>query len=977
MSSDATGLLFPPARWRAIREAVARIELLPEADRDGALAALAAADADLAAGVRMLLDPGAERDELRDAVERMMPEAQEPMPAAVGPFRPVRRIGAGGMGVVYLAERGGTDFTQRVALKLLDGGDGWRMARMAARERRILSGLAHPNITAFVDAGIDGGRAWLAMEFVDGVTLLGWCAQRQLDVRERVRLFDQVCAAVAHAHAQLVVHRDLKPSNVLVSSDGTVKLLDFGIALALDPGEDQTPATRVFTPEYAAPEQLRGERVTTATDIHALGLVLFELVSGKRLPTLDRAADAGWTTQELSRQAAGTTPTTTATTDPMRRLLRGDLGRIIAHALAPDPARRYASVAVLRDDLARWIEYRPLGLTRPGFGYPVSRFVRRHRAAVAVSFVACAALLGTTAFALWQAHARSMETTRAQAQTQYARAMREFMTAVIDAASPNVNQGHPITPLLLIEKSEQQLDRFEDEPNQQADVMATLAKRYIDYGARDRAARLLERARKLLPSPDVSDEVRAHVHASFATLEVAEAKFEAAAADATGSVALLESLPNLDHKVLADYHMIIAQALDGLDDPARSEAFLRDSVRQDEAALGDSLLAVTEQWALLGWALGQQGRFDEAQQAYAHALAGNRKREGDDGFQVGHVYHEMSLVYAKANDLAQAEQAGREALRIYRAVLGPDHDRTLNQENSLLELVERQGRIAEALQQREPLIARASKPGVSTPRRLAGYLQVIGHDYALVGRLDEAERALRQSLALGEQAQGKRALPDQDARRDLGFVLTLRGRYDDAEKVLRETLAIEGEKRAASAVDTPRRLAEMLLGDLLRRRHRLDDALATLHRAASFPASVADTDTARPLVLARLSEAELDAGDVAAATADARSASEAARKAFLPIDIRNGYVLYALGRAQLAAGKAADAKATFDSSLAVRVPPQTDADPEVLEVKVALAAALAAEGRREQAQALAATVTPLLAASASPYAADLRQRLPH
>jgi serine/threonine-protein kinase len=977
MSADDAGLLFPPARWRTIREAVARIEQLPEAERDGALAALAVADADLAASVRTLLGPGEERDELRDAVERMMPEAQEPMPAAVGPFRPVRRIGAGGMGVVYLAERGGADFTQRVALKLLDGGDAWRMARMAARERRILSGLAHPNITAFVDAGIDGGRAWLAMEYVDGVPLLDWCAQRQLDVRERVRLFDQVCAAVAHAHAQLVVHRDLKPSNVLVSSDGTVKLLDFGIALALDPGEDQTPATRVFTPEYAAPEQLRGERVTTATDIHALGLVLFELVSGNRLPTLDRAPDAGWTTQELSRQAAGTTPTTTATTDPMRRLLRGDLGRIIAHALAPDPARRYASVALLRDDLARWLEYRPLGLTRPGFGYTVSRFVRRHRAAVAVSFVAFAALLGTTAFALWQAHERSMETTRAQAQTQYARAMREFMTAVIDAASPNVNQGHPITPLLLIEKSEQQLDRFAGAPNQQADVMATLAKRYIDYDARDRAGKLLERARALLPSPEVSDEVRAHVYAASATLDIAESKFEAAATDAARAAVLLDALPEPDHKILASYHMVTAQALDGLNDPARSEAFLRESVRQDEAALGDSVLAVTEQWALLGWALGQQGRFDEAQQAYAHALAGSRKREGDDGFQVGHVYHEMSLVYAKANDLGKAEETGREALRIYRAVLGPDHDRTLNQENSMLGLVERQGRIAEALQQREQLIGRASKPGVSAPRRLAGYLQVIGHDYALVGRFDDAEKALRQSLALGEQAQGKGALVDQDARCELGSVLTLSGRYDEAESVLRETLAIEREKRSASAVDTPRRLTEMLLGDLLRRRHRLQDALETLHRAADFPASVAANDTTRPLVLARLSEAELDAGDVTAAAADALSASEFARKAFVAHDIRNGYVLYALGRAQLAARHDGDAKGSLDAALAVRVPPQPDADPEVLEVKVALAAALAAEGRRQQAQALAAAVTPLLVASASPYATDLRQRLPH
>src|SRR4029077_19837182 len=149
---------------------------------------------------------------------------------------------------------------------------------------RILAALTHPNITAFVDAGNENGRAWLAMEYVEGEALRDYCEHHGLEVRERVRLFDQVCAAVAHAHAQLVVHRDLKPSNVLVNGEGTAKLLDFGIAQILDVTDERTPATRVFTPEYASPEQLRGDHATTATDIYSLGLMLYELIAGKRLP---------------------------------------------------------------------------------------------------------------------------------------------------------------------------------------------------------------------------------------------------------------------------------------------------------------------------------------------------------------------------------------------------------------------------------------------------------------------------------------------------------------------------------------------------------------------------------------------------------------------------------------------------------------------------------------------------------------------
>ena len=222
------------------------------------------------------------------------------------------------------------------------------------------------------------------MEYVEGEPLLEWCEQQGLDIRDRVELFDQVCAAVAYAHAQLVVHRDLKPSNVLVSRAGTAKLLDFGIAQVLDPSDDSTPATRVFTPEYAAPEQLRGERVTTATDVHALGLLLYELVSGRRLPTLESARSEEWSAAALVGHASSSPAQDSAEqSKSVARLLRGDLGRIISHATEPNPADRYGSAAMLREDLARWRDHRPLTLVRPSLAYAINRFVRRHRLAVA------------------------------------------------------------------------------------------------------------------------------------------------------------------------------------------------------------------------------------------------------------------------------------------------------------------------------------------------------------------------------------------------------------------------------------------------------------------------------------------------------------------------------------------------------------------------------------------------------------------
>lgn len=240
--SNTPSPLFAPERWQELRAHIDRLQALDSAARAAEIDRIAGTDAELALALRALADTQAGFDAAAS------PPMHEALPEKIGPFRRLREIGAGGMGVVWLAERRGSDFTQRVALKLLDGRVG-RLSRLAARERNILAALAHPNITAFVDAGVQEGHAWLAMEYVDGAPLLDYCAQHDLDPRERVRLFDQVCAAVAHAHTQLVVHRDLKPSNVLVNREGVVKLLDFGIALVLDSGDAATPATQVFTPE--------------------------------------------------------------------------------------------------------------------------------------------------------------------------------------------------------------------------------------------------------------------------------------------------------------------------------------------------------------------------------------------------------------------------------------------------------------------------------------------------------------------------------------------------------------------------------------------------------------------------------------------------------------------------------------------------------------------------------------------------------
>jgi serine/threonine-protein kinase len=535
MSSDAKTPLFAAARWRELRVLIDRLEALSADARERELAAVAARDAELAAAARDLLaEPSAAAVQPEHAVERLLEGIDAAIPGQIGPFQPVRRIGVGGMGTVWLAERRDADFVQRVALKLLDG-DAARMAQLAARERRVLASLSHPNITAFVDAGTADGRAWLAMEYVDGEPLLAYCAAHALGARARVALFDQVCAAVAHAHAQLIVHRDLKPSNVLVAEDGTVKLLDFGIARVLDASDEQAQATRVFTPEYAAPEQLRGERATTTTDIYALGLLLYELVSGRRLPTLERGgADPDWSTTTLARHAtvADAVSPEAAPRPPGidARLLRGDLGRIIAHTLAADPGQRYGTVAQLRADLRRWLEHRPLTIARPGLRYVATRFMRRNRVAVAIAAIALLALIGTTAFALWQARQAMRMAVRAEHS-------KNFLASLLTDANPFLSRRGGKSNIELLDSAAQRIDKeFPDAPDQQVELRQIIADALSRLGepklANDLQRRSVEQIRELRgersPQLGVALGVLAQTTEDSGDIEAARTQFEAA-----------------------------------------------------------------------------------------------------------------------------------------------------------------------------------------------------------------------------------------------------------------------------------------------------------------------------------------------------------------------------------------------------------------------------------------------------------------
>jgi tetratricopeptide (TPR) repeat protein len=415
-----------PETWIEVKQILADAIELPADRRDALLDVRCDGRPDLRREVEALLTAHAEADAFLDSpVEASASEESRSLTGRqFGPFRLGPQLGSGGMGVVYEADRVEGGYEQQAAIKIitLPADDPEALARFRL-ERQILATLHHPNVVTLIDGGVSpDGDAFLVMERVDGVRITDYCSERQLPLPERLRLFEAVCAAVQHAHQHGVVHRDLKPANILVTADGTPKVLDFGVAKIVAPTERDVTATGLLgpmTPDYASPEQLRGLPVTTAADIYALGVMLYEIVSGQRPYstkglTLDRVLDVV-VNDEPSRPstAARRTP---ATTPYPATALRGDLDAIVRKAMHKTATARYGSAQELADDLARWRASKPVLAREPSFGYLVRRTIRRHRAAAVATLVAIVAMVGGLGVALWQMRVAADERDRAQAR---------------------------------------------------------------------------------------------------------------------------------------------------------------------------------------------------------------------------------------------------------------------------------------------------------------------------------------------------------------------------------------------------------------------------------------------------------------------------------------------------------------------------------------------------------------------------------
>jgi len=411
---------------------------------------------------------------------------------SVGPYRLLRILGQGGMGTVWLAERDDMLQRRQVALKLPRVmTDRAQLAERLAREREILAGLNHPNIAHLYDAGIAAdGQPYLALEYVEGECIDAYCNRRQLGVADRLRLFIQVVRAVAHAHANLVVHRDLKPGNMMVTDSGDVRLLDFGIAKLLEHGETrETQFTRmtgrVLTPDYAAPEQIMGKAVATAADIYALGVVLFELLTGVRPYRLKRDSQAAL--EEAIVQTEVLRPSAAATVTALKKRLRGDLDTIVLKALKKEPAERYTTANALAEDIERFLARQPVLAQPDKRSYRLRKFVARNRLAVVAAGSVLIAVLAGSGVSIWQAR-------EARIGQQRAEEVKNFIESIFQDADPFSSGGEPTVKGLLIQAEERLSGRFSQQPSLRVELLTTLASGYIGINEFESAEKILSEA---------------------------------------------------------------------------------------------------------------------------------------------------------------------------------------------------------------------------------------------------------------------------------------------------------------------------------------------------------------------------------------------------------------------------------------------------------------------------------------------------
>jgi len=826
-------------RWERVQSLFHDVLDRPEPERAEFLKAACGADDGLQAEVASLLQEEARGASLLDhnlnQIARQVLDAPlKALPSEqFGPYRIKRLLGEGGMGVVYLAER--EDLGSVVAIKVLR--DAWlspaRMARFES-EQRTLASLNHPSIARLYDADcLENGTPWFAMEFVDGAPITDYCRKRESTVEERLRLFRSACEAVQYAHSQAILHRDLKPSNIFVKADGTVKLLDFGIAKQLESldaaAEPTRTVLRLMTPAYAAPERLQSGRAGTTSDVYSLGVILYELLAG-RLP-FDLSKKTPAEAELMVVRSEPENPAAVAAKHPgVLRAGRAewkDLDVLCLTAMHKDPGRRYRSVEALIRDIDHYLKGEPLEAQTDTWSYRVTKFVGRNRKAVAA-----AALVFTVIAA--EAAVFTTRLTRARnaalAETARTQRIQRFMLDLFGGGDKEAGPAHDLRVVTLIDRGVQEARTLNAEPEVQADLYLTLGGMYEKLDKFDRADSLLESARKIRGSLAGQDSVEtAQSLVALSLLRTDQGQYPEAERLARQALAI-ENLRLLrDSPIRAEAAAALGNALQIDGKYQEAVQMLDESVRVqsgpggDPADLPESLMALAD-------AHGYLGHYAKVDALVRRAMEIDRQIYGPTHPHLADELSELGGNQEILGNYAEAEKYYRQALEIVQSWYGSDHPETAWQMARLAQALGAQGKYDEGeklVQQALPIEEHAY--GTVHPK-VAFMLNLLVDPAERKGNMDQAESYLTRMLNIDRSVYGDKHPSVTTAMANLAHLYLLKKEYVRSEQLYREVVQRFTEELSADSVDTG--IVQIDLGRVLLAERKYQDA--ETHSSAGY-----------------------------------------------------------------------------------------------------------------------------------------------
>ncbi len=853
-------------RWKIVEELFERVSALPPESREQALAEEAGGDGQLVAEVRSLLD--ADRDTrgflempaVAGGVRRLLGDRYPgaPVPERIGPYKLLRNLGEGGMSRVHLAVRDDDEFQKLVAIKVIRHGMASAdIVRRFRTERQILASLDHSNIARLFDGGTtEDGLPYFVMEYIEGIPIDEYCDRNRLAVEARLRLFLTVCSAVHYAHQNLVIHRDLKASNILVTPRGVPKLLDFGIAKLLKPESFPVPVEltaaglRPLTPYYASPEQVQSRPITTASDVYSLGVLLYRLLTGHfpyrfgsgRPKDVEKAVleqepeSPATAVSRVESLPAGSTggptrldPETVCesrATRPraLRRLLAGDLDKILLMALRKEPQRRYGSVEQFADDIQRYLDGEPVRAHRDSFRYRAGKFLRRNRVAVAVATGFVALLSGLALTMTVQAARIAHERDQAQRERDRAEHVVRFMQSIFQRSDPHEGGGDTITAGEILERGADRVSReLADQPEVQATLMEAIGNVYKNLGLYDPSERMLRGALALRQKVYGLEHLA--VAQSLNNLGVVLRH----KGDYLGAEPLFEEALAQRRRLLGDRHPDVADSLNNLGrlhyelgDFAEAERLYRRAIEVQRQASGADSPELSEQLGNLAILITEMGNFAAAEPLFQEALEVRRRAFGADHPLVAESLNNFGVFLGMRGDYAAAEPLFREALDMRRRLLGNDHPDVAESLNNLGMLLKGKGDYVTTERLYREAIAIRIKHLGRDHKIVAQHINNLAVLLHEKGDLAPAEATYREALAIRRKVLGDRHADTGVSMVQLGSLLVERGETPAAEELLREGVGVLRQALPANHWRVAE--AETYLGSCLVAEKRYDEA---------------------------------------------------------------------------------------------------------------------------------------------------------